>query len=682
MTALFSTLALAPPPQPVGLMRLRLIGQMQVFEPDGGSLLPHGRKTRAMLAMLALATPSPVLRSRLAESLWSRRPDDLARASLRQEIHRLLDALGSFGETLLSVSRDHIQIRASAAWIDVVEVMKATPSEPDSLGLMTGRLLEDLDGCDPVFDAWLAGERERLADHARAVAEVRLSETTEPEALIAAAQRLLLIDRAHEGGWRALMRAYAARGERGRAIEAYERCRSALADRRGATPSAETQRLLAELRRGNAGAAALAPPVAPVVRPAASRQESLPAGAPLHPPRIGVLPPEVREAAVAHTPRAETLAEEISAALTRFRGLAVISSASLARFAAETRDETAIRRAFSLDYLLDGSLQQQDGEVRNMLRLVDLRSGNQMIWARRFALDDGAGLEEVAAQVAAQVEPEILRAEAARGAQPRRQDGARALGLSGQALTLRALGMLFRLERPRFMVAADLLTQAIAREPEYAAPHAWFALWYLLLISQDWAEDRAAAVAHAASLAGRAMLLDPEDARGLAIAGQVRAVLDYRPEEAIALHERALSLNPNFAMGWNFAGVASLCLGDLAEAERRIRRYKVLSPLDPAAFFLDTALVDLALLRHDHAAAVSTGRQLSEMHPSLSAACKPYLASLGHLGRQDEASGVLQRLCAIEPGFSLARFCAVSPFRRAADMAHYREGLRLAGVPE
>ena len=43
-------------------------------------------------------------------------------------------------------------------------------------------LLEDLDGIDPTFDAWLTTERERLRDRARNVAEALLREQIEPEA--------------------------------------------------------------------------------------------------------------------------------------------------------------------------------------------------------------------------------------------------------------------------------------------------------------------------------------------------------------------------------------------------------------------------------------------------------------------------------------------------------------------
>ena len=62
------------------IVRLRLIGQMEAWTIASESILPTGRKTRALLAIVALSAPRPVLRGRLAELLWSRRPEEQARA--------------------------------------------------------------------------------------------------------------------------------------------------------------------------------------------------------------------------------------------------------------------------------------------------------------------------------------------------------------------------------------------------------------------------------------------------------------------------------------------------------------------------------------------------------------------------------------------------------------------------
>src|SRR6201996_8329477 len=90
------------------VVRLRLIGQMEAWTVRSESVLPAGRKTRALLASIAMAAPRPVLRGRLAEQLWSRRPEEQARASLRQEIHRLLEALSPAETEILVITRDHL----------------------------------------------------------------------------------------------------------------------------------------------------------------------------------------------------------------------------------------------------------------------------------------------------------------------------------------------------------------------------------------------------------------------------------------------------------------------------------------------------------------------------------------------------------------------------------------------
>ncbi len=671
------------------VVRLRLIGQMEAWTLTSESVLPPGRKTRALLAIIALSAPRPALRGRLAELLWSRRPEEQARASLRQEIHRLLEALSPAGADILTITRDHLSLRPGVAWVDVDEVLRATTAEPASLSLLDGDLLEDLDGVDPAFDAWLTTERERVRDRARNLAEALLRERAEPEAAIPAAQQLLSIDRAHEGGWRALMRAHAARGERGMAIQAYERCRAVLADLLDAAPSTETQRLLAEIRGGGKLLARISPattespsgPEAQAPAPAAVLPEIRPepraqtrGGA-----RIGVLPLQLIGTADEEAHLAPGLADEITTALARFRWLFVVSSNSLGKFIADTRDESTIRRMFGIDFLLDGTIQRVRNRLRITIRLLDLRAGNQVVWARRFdrQTHDLLSLQdEIAAEVVAQIDPEILLIEAKRvSARPPSDPTA-------YDLLLRALPLMGRMEREQYMQAGEFLRRAISLEPDYSAAHAWYAYWHVFLVGQGWAERADVAFRRAGELAESAITLDPHDARALAIAGHVRAFLHRRLREAIALHERALSLNPNLAMAWNLSGVAYAYSGDYEEAEKRLERYKKLAPLDPHAFFFDTAFVIVGLIKRDYESAIAYGREVSQMNPSFSAACKPYLAALGHLGQVQEAVVVRRRLLSIEPNYTIKQFLRTTPFEHARDRDHFAEGLRLGGIPE
>ncbi len=667
-----ATRAVASAADPV-VVRLRLIGQMEASTPNGDSILPPGRKTRALLAIIALSAPRPVLRSRLAELLWSRRPEEQARASLRQEIHRLLEVLAPASKEVLAINRDSLALRPGAVWVDVEEVLRATTTHPASLALLDGELLEELDGVDPAFDGWLQTERERLRDRARSVGETLLLEQSSPEALIVVAQQLLSIDRAHEGAWRALMRAHADRGERGMAIQSYDRCRAVLADLLDATPSSETQALLADIRMGRT-----ARPPLPVAAPPAERIEPRPVS-PRVGAKLGVLPLTLVGTDETEAHLALGLAEEITSAMQRVRWLFLVSSGSLAQFVQQGRDDAGLRRAFGLDFVLDGLVQRVGRRLRITLRLVDLRDGGQIVWARRFDRQTSDLLtlqEEIAAEVVAQVDPEILAIESRRAAQRPASDSA------AYDLLLRALPSLGRLEREHFMQSGQLLRQAISLEPDFAAAYAWYACWLTLLIGQGWAKDRDAAVNDAAHHAERAITLDPQDAKGLTIAGHVRASLQRRIREGIALHERALALNPNLAMGWALSGLAHLHLGDWEEGERRLQRYKQLAPTDPHAFHYDTGFSLIALAKRDYEGVIIAGRSVSERNPAFSIACEPYLAALGYLGQMQEAAVVRRRLLTIDPGFSVERYLRNSPFERVEDREHVARGLRLAGVAE
>ena len=656
-------------------VRLRLIGQMEAWTITSESVLPPGRKTRALLAIVALSQPRPVLRSRLAELLWSRRPEEQARASLRQEIHRLLEVLSPAGQDVLSINRDSLALRPGVVWVDVEEVLRATTTHPGSLSLLDSELLEELDGVDPAFDVWLYAERERLRDRARHVAESLLGEARVPETLIPVAQQLLSIDRAHEGAWRALMRAHAERGERGMAIQSYDRCRAVLADLMDAVPSPETQALLAEIRSGKA------------VRPTAQN-----GGGPLPEPRfeprpstirggakLGVLPLSLVGTDDTEAHLALGLAEEITSGLARFRWLFLVSSSSIAQFVNEKRDDAALRRTLGLDYVLDGSVQRVGKRLRITIRLVDLQDGSQIVWARRFdrQVDDLLTLQdEVAAEVVAQIDPEILLIESRRAAHRPPQHA------TAYDLVLRAIPSMTRLERTSFMQAGDLLRQAIALEPEYASAHARYAFWLYFLVANDWSDDPSAAEAEASFHADRAITLDPQDARGFTIAGHVRATMHRRLRDAAALHDRALALNPNLGMAWALSAFTFIGLGEWDEAERRLNRYKQLSPMDPGAFHYDIGFCVLALMRRDYEGAVAVGRSVCELNPSFSASCKPYLAALGHLGQVQEAAVVRRRLLAIDPAFTVTRFLQASLFEREEDKQHFADGLRQAGLAE
>ena len=348
------------------------------------------------------------------------------------------------------------------------------------------------------------------------------------------------------------MRAHAAQGERGMAIQSYDRCRAVLADMLDAAPSPETQTLLNEIRGPSSKRLPPRPP-RPVLQPAKIVETATPTAAadslPRGGARVGVLPMRCVGLPDDIAYLGPSLANEITTALSRFRWMSVISVNSLARFGKDGGDGSVLKHAAGIDFLLDGAVQRSRNKLRITLRLLDLRADNQVVWARRFdrVADDLLSVQEdIAGEVAAQIDPVMLLIQAKRAAS---HPG---YCTSAYQLILCALPLITRLERDGFMRAGEFLARAIALEPEQASAHAWHAAWHVLLVSQGWATDTRAAGDRASCLAARAVVLDPYSAAVFTVAGNVRAFINHNPREAAALHDRALELNPNLAAYWRY----------------------------------------------------------------------------------------------------------------------------------
>ena len=667
-------------------IRLRLIGQMEAWASSGESVLPSGRKAKALLAVIALSAPRPVLRLRLISLLWSMRGEQQARASLRQEIHHLLRSLPPATTGILRVTPEHLSLILDAVWVDAREVLRATAQESEALSLVNGDLLEDLNGIDPALDIWLKTERERLRNHIAKVAEVLLRKPDAPEEMLGAAQRILKIDRTHEGAWRALIRAHADLGNRDLALQDYERCRQALADLMDVSPSAETRELLTQIRGSPGQLLAdrpqmMSPVTAGTAVPkddAADSQKRFPdACQPLDGVRVGILPVACVGLSERDAYIGPFLADEISAALSRVRWIVVLPPSSLSRCMGDNLDWFAMRRDFGVDVVLNGTLQRDGPKLRIALRLCDLRDDHKIVWAQRFyrQTDDITLIvDEVAAEATAQIGPALILIEAKR-ATARPLDQA-----SPYDLVLRSIPLIARLERESFQRAGEFLARAIALDENYAAAHTWYSLWHVLLITLVWAEDQRDALRRSFELANRAIVLDPLDAKAFSIAGFAKTYLTHDLRAAAALHDHALTLNPNHALAWAFSALTMAYLGEIDEAERRYGRHMELSARNPHSYIYDAILALICLLKRDYQAAMAAGRRVILFSPSLIAGYQTYLAALGYLGFTQEAEEVLNRLLAIEPDFTIECFLATTPLEATADREHYAEGLRRAGV--
>ena len=146
-------------------LTIRLLGRPCIEREDGDRLLA-GRKTWALLALLALRSTPPT-RTELIEVLWPE-ADDPAGA-LRWTLARVRKALAPEVEIRSDTGNRLLLVTSPEVVIDARVVTGGTYAPVDVEQLGAGELLEGFTFDDaPLFEGWLALERVRVASAARA----------------------------------------------------------------------------------------------------------------------------------------------------------------------------------------------------------------------------------------------------------------------------------------------------------------------------------------------------------------------------------------------------------------------------------------------------------------------------------------------------------------------------------
>jgi DNA-binding SARP family transcriptional activator/Tfp pilus assembly protein PilF len=664
------------------IVRIHVLGSMRATTYLGADILPRGRKARAILGYLALTAGERAPRSRLASMLWDRAPDAQARSSFRQALHELSLAMGPLAGELISADRETVKLNCNLCWTDAIAILapettSASSSRSELSALCTGELLEELDGISGSFDQWLLGERTHFAQQLSDLLEAELNQLTRSKVdlkqQVSNVRRLIAFDPTHEGASRALMRALAKYGERAQALREYERCRKALRKAFDVEPSPET-RALADAIRTFSGREGHGNPAYTSKQPLDEAAKVQPAPAHRRRLRLGVLPflaTRTRD----DQNLAFSLSQEIAAGLARFRWFDVIAPASLGRRPSAHLSEDMLKRK-QLDYVVDGALSGNGKRFQISVRLLDVTQFACPVWSDRFelAIDELHRLDErVTARIVGRIDPIILFIEG----QPARRKNYGATGL-----LLRAMPLMYSMERDKYEQAGELINRALKIDPQNAMALAWGAHWQVYHVGQGWSGNPGQAFAIAQRYALSAIKIDPENAEALGIYGHVCSFLNKDFDAALHYFERALRVNPNLAFVWALSALTYCYIGEPDIGLQRLERHRDLTPIEPYPSLFDNPYAIAYLIKRDYEQAAIFGRRVTKTRPEFVNGYKPLIAALGHLGRREEANIYVTKLLSLEPSFTVERFGQVYPFKYANDRQHYMMGLRLAGVPE
>ena len=368
---------------------------------------------------------------------------------------------------------------------------------------------------------------------------------------------------------------------------------------------------------------------------------------------------------------ADGMVVEIVEALSRVRSIFVIASGSSLSLKGKGVGVQEAARQLGVRYVLEGSVRKAGGRVRIGVQLIDAADSAQ-IWTHRFedSLEDVFALQDsVALAVAGKLEPAVLQAEIRR-ASARPTDN-----LSSYDLYLRALPLQRTFVRADMLEALDLASRAIALDPDFGPALAQAASCHRIIVLYGWSDDLEGHRRLAIELAHRALRAAGDDPYVLA---RVAANVDFLEGDygaAVALLERALTLNPGCAFAWLNRGMVRARAGETDAAIEDFRTALRLDPLGPQQPRTIGLIGRAAFQQGRFSEAVTLLKEFAQ-HVDTPMAQAYLAAAYGHLAQAGEARAALARYRALSPQ-TLEAFAAIW-LRDPAQRKLFLDGIALA----
>jgi adenylate cyclase len=379
---------------------------------------------------------------------------------------------------------------------------------------------------------------------------------------------------------------------------------------------------------------------------------------------------------------ADGITEDLTTDLSRIEDMFVISRNTAFTYRNKPVDTKQIGRELGVRYVLEGSVQRSDKQVRVNAQLIDAET-DAHLWAERFDRDMGdlfALQNEITGRIAIALNIRLVDAEAAR---PTEHPDALDYILRGLAARHKPNG------RNVYAEAIGLYERALALEPGSVEAQSALAEVLADRVLDGMSNSRAADIARAEGLVEQGLAASPRSASVHFAKGEILRA-QRRFKEAIPEFETVLAFDRNSAWALFALAHCKLETGSIEEVVPLVEQAIRLSPRDPniALMYFRIGEVHLLQSRADEAIpwlekARSANSEYSFIHAFLASA-------YGLKGETDRAAAELAE--ARRPGSdniysSIAHLKAAAGYWRVSKIralfeTTYFVGLRKAGMPE
>lgn len=393
-------------------------------------------------------------------------------------------------------------------------------------------------------------------------------------------------------------------------------------------------------------------------------------------PSIVVLPFDNLSANGEQAYFADGMTEDLTAGLSKFSGLFVISRNTAFSFRDSGKTVPQIAEELGVQFVLEGSVRLLGEELRVNAQLVE-GTNDRQIWSQTFdrKLDDIFAIQdELTGRIVGSVAPEIESETIAKTLNKQVQH------LDTWELISRGTWHIYRFTSEDSRTAEKTLKLAIAASNDPSA-YARLGFLYANDALYAWHRPQGESLNLAYEAARRAIEIDPTNSRAHSVLGGVLYLM-RRHKEAILALETAIEINPNFSFAHGLLGVVLAYMREPERARSALETALRLSPRDPyrGMYFANYGMTMFNVGNYEQA----TPWFLKAVHetPRQPSPFRGLTANYGMLGDLEAAKKALEDLNRLVPNVTISDTRNAVGFVFQEDEDRFLEGLRRAGMPE
>ena len=376
---------------------------------------------------------------------------------------------------------------------------------------------------------------------------------------------------------------------------------------------------------------------------------------------------------------ADGITENLTTDLSRLSGSFVIARNTAFAFKGKNADAREIGKELGVRYVLEGSVQRDQNQVRVNAQLIDAKTGGHL-WAERFdkPLSNLFSMQdEIVASLASQLGVELITHEARRAE--------RAPAPDSMDLYLQGRAWYNKGRNPDDLARArDFFERALALDPDNLDAALGKAMADFQIAVGYSVDDRFERLHSIEAQLNRVLSQSPNNAGAHFLMGRI---LNQTNRQAQAIEELngALTLNPNLASAHALIGLAKLYAGHPEETESHELEALRASPRDTDAYFWVGWMAEAKLYLGAYEDALNLCHRSVELNRNYPTRFSYCAAILVELGRLDEAKNEVKAGLALDPNFTLRHYRDAAQSDNPAFLKGREriiEDMRKAGVPE